>query len=101
MNSTADCVPVLEPSVDQRWVHPQGDEFVRDDRDLQRRIVNYLVMRNVPGAKSIHALAVGGNVVLDGTVPSLSARHRCLQCCRHVAGVLNVIDRLDVVPDNR
>jgi osmotically-inducible protein OsmY len=58
-------------------------------------------MRSVPGVRSIRATAAGGNVLLDGWVPSFSAKHRCLQCCRHVAGVLNVIDRLIVVPENR
>jgi osmotically-inducible protein OsmY len=99
MNHRAACTPVLEPGANETWVQPGGDEFDRDDRDLERQIVNYLAMRNVPEAMSIRA--AGGNVRLIGMVPSSSAWHRCLQCCRHVAGVLNVIDRLVVVPEGR
>jgi hypothetical protein len=63
------------------------------DLELQRRIVNYLGQR-LPNVNTISVEIHSGTVILRGTVPSQSIQWRCLDCCRHVAGVLNVIDQL-------
>lgn len=41
--------------------------------------------------------SLGGNVILRGRVNTLSDKERCLQCSRHVTGVVRVIDELDLV----
>ena len=71
----------------------------REASQLQRRIVNYLLQR-VPALDQIRVEVYHGTAVLSGTVSSQSIRWRCLDCCRHVAGVVNVIDRLVVLPDH-
>jgi osmotically-inducible protein OsmY len=52
-------------------------------------------MRNVG---TIQVEIHNGTAILRGTVPSQSAKWRCVDCCRHVAGILNVIDHLVVLP---
>ena len=70
----------------------------RFDHELRRRVFNYLSLRGIPGLESIKLTVTNGNVRLDGTTPSRTAKWRCSECCRHVAGVFNVFDRLVVVP---
>ncbi len=66
------------------------------DLQLERRILNYLYQR-LPDLDAIEVETHHGTVVLRGTVPSQPVRWRCVDCCGHVAGVLNVIDRLQIV----
>jgi hypothetical protein len=68
------------------------------DHELHRWVFNYLSLRGIPGLESIQLTVTNGNVRLDGTTPSRSAKWRCSECCRYVAGVFNVFDRLVVVP---
>lgn len=72
---------------------PEDMKLTSTDLDLQCRIVNYLNQR-LPNVTTIKVEIHDGTVILRGTVPSHSIQWRCLDCCRHVAGVLNVIDRL-------
>jgi BON domain-containing protein len=65
----------------------------RTDFELKRRIVNYLSQR-LPNVTTVNVETHDGTAILRGTVPSRSIQTRCVDCCRHVAGVLNVIDRL-------
>ena len=69
-----------------------------EDLKLQRRIVNYLHLR-VPDISSLEVEAQHGTATLRGDVSSMSIYWRCLDCCRHVAGVLNVVDQLVVLHD--
>jgi len=66
-----------------------------EDTELERRIVNFLHLR-LPDLSTVKVETHHGTAILHGTVPSSSVQCRCLDCCRHVAGVLNVIDRLSV-----
>jgi hypothetical protein len=69
------------------------------DLALERRILNYLHQR-LPNLSNIEVEAHLGTAVLRGTVPSRSIQYRCVDCCSHVAGVLNVIDRLMPRPES-
>jgi hypothetical protein len=60
---------------------------------LKRRILNHL-RRRFPNLETIEIEAHRGTVVLRGTVSSPSNQWRCVDSCRHVAGVVNVIDQL-------
>jgi BON domain len=64
-----------------------------ENLSLKRRIMNHL-QRRFPNLDSIDVEAHRGTVILRGTVASSSNRWRCLDSCRHVRGVLNVIDRI-------
>lgn len=67
------------------------------DRALERRVMSYLTSRGIEGLDSIRLSVVQGNLLLRGTIYTVSAKQQLCECCRHVAGVLNVCDRLLVV----
>ncbi|MGE3407409.1 MAG: BON domain-containing protein [Pirellulales bacterium] len=64
--------------------------------DLERRIVSYLVGRHVPSLRHISVEAVDGTVTLRGQVRSFYEKQLCHNCCRRVAGVIRLVDSLDV-----
>lgn len=66
------------------------------DVDLENRIARFLHQRHVPNCTRIKAHAHGGTVVVSGKLPSRQAERLCIECCRHVAGVIKLIDNLEV-----
>ena len=66
------------------------------DHDLRRRVLNFLVGREMPESDLLTVDAQHGTVVISGTLPSRRAKRLCIACCRRVAGVLNVIDEVHV-----
>jgi osmotically-inducible protein OsmY len=67
-----------------------------EDRELEHRIVNFLDARHVPQNELIEVEADNGTVVIRGRLSSFHDKWLCVECCRHVAGVLNVIDEVTV-----
>jgi hypothetical protein len=67
------------------------------DRDLESRIESYLAMRHVPGLRQLEVLANNGIVTLRGQVRSFYEKQLSHHCCRRVAGVVQLIDAVDVV----
>lgn len=67
------------------------------DRDLERRVVNYLFERHVPGLRDVEVEAHNGTVTLRGRVRSFYEKQLCQSCCRRVAGVVRFIDHVAVV----
>ncbi len=68
-----------------------------EELELKRRVENYL-RRRLPILDAIAVEVRRGTVILRGTVFTSSLRWRCVEASRHVAGVLNVIDQLVVMP---
>lgn len=68
----------------------------RQDADLERRIANFLIGHKIPALKGIEVHSDRGEVTLQGRVASFYQRQLCISCCRHVAGVIDVIDRIQV-----
>ena len=66
------------------------------DRDLERRVLSYLVGRHVPGLRSLQVEARNGTVVLRGRVQTFYEKQLCQSCCRRVAGVVQFVDHVDV-----
>ena len=66
------------------------------DADLERRIANYLLGHKIPALKEIEVHSDRGEVTLRGHVASFYQRQLCISCCRHVAGVIDVIDKIQV-----
>jgi hypothetical protein len=66
------------------------------DLDLERRLTNYLLLREVPACDSVQLVVHGGVVVLNGVLPSEYDKWICVECCRRVAGVIRIMDRLQV-----
>jgi osmotically-inducible protein OsmY len=67
------------------------------DRDLERRVVNYLAERHVPGLRHLEVEAHNGTVTLRGRVFSFYEKQLCQAVCRRVAGVVRYNDAVDVV----
>ena len=64
--------------------------------ELARRVKIFLSSRHQPSFRHLHIDANGGTVTLRGRVNSFYEKLLSYQCCRHVAGVYNVIDQVDV-----
>ncbi len=67
------------------------------DRELEHRIVIYLAARHVPGLRHLDVRAHNGIVTLSGQVLTFYEKQLCNQCCLRVAGVLQLINEVDVV----
>ncbi|MGH7135809.1 MAG: BON domain-containing protein [Pirellulales bacterium] len=67
------------------------------DHDLQRRVVNFLAERHVPGLRHLEVEAQNGTVTLRGRVHSFYEKQLCQAVCRRVAGVVRYVDAVDVV----
>lgn len=74
------------------------DFTTRQDRDLERRVCNYLLGRKMPALRQIEVMADNGTVTLRGQVSTYFQKQLCLNCCRRVAGVIELIDQVAVVP---
>ena len=66
------------------------------DRDLERRVTNYLTERHVPGLRHLAVEAHNGMVTVKGRVYSYYEKQLCQAVCRRVAGVVGYIDAVDV-----
>lgn len=67
------------------------------DCDLQRRVHAFLADRHYQALRRLQIEVKDGVVLLSGTLPTFHQRQVALDCARHVAGVLRVIDRLNVL----
>ncbi len=73
----------------------------REDVELEHRLVNFLQERHVLENGSLEVEAHGGVVAVVGRVPSPHAKWLCIGCCRHVAGVIKLVDEIEVSPTTR
>ncbi len=69
------------------------------DRDLERRVTSFLATRHVPGLRNLAVEAQNGIVTVSGQVLTFYEKQLCNQCCRRVAGVLELINAVDVMDD--
>ncbi len=72
-------------------------ESFASDRDLQRRMHNFLRNRHVPLSSTLVIEAKNGTVTLRGTHRSYYHKQLCINCCMRVAGVVRLIDATNVV----
>jgi osmotically-inducible protein OsmY len=66
------------------------------DEDLRARVSNFLVQRNMSSLRRIGVEAKDGLVTLRGNVRSFYEKQLCLNCAKHVAGVVRLVDNIDV-----
>lgn len=71
----------------------------QSDRDLERRVATFLAARHVPGLRNLAVEAHKGVVTVSGQVLTFYEKQLCNQCCRRVAGVLELINAVDVMHD--
>jgi osmotically-inducible protein OsmY len=68
-----------------------------NDELLRKRILNFLLIHGVDGLENIEVNVAGGIVTLFGKLKSSDDRVLCVECCRHVAGVLRIVDCVDSI----
>ena len=68
------------------------------DSELENRLANFLYQRGVPGKDRVRLYVHGGVVAVSGELPTRYAKWLCIECCRRVAGVIKVIDKMKVEP---
>jgi osmotically-inducible protein OsmY len=66
------------------------------DRDLQNRVSLFIQQRQLSRGAHLTVLAQGGVVTLSGVVATFHQRQLLHSLTRHVAGVVQVRDELDV-----
>jgi osmotically-inducible protein OsmY len=66
------------------------------DADLEGRIRIFLAQKNASALQRIAVSASEGTVRVRGRVHSFYEKQLCLNCCQHVAGVIRVIDEIEV-----
>lgn len=67
-----------------------------DDAELRQRVLRYLRTRGIEDLENIHVGVDRAVVILQGRVTSPHLRWLCVNCARRVAGVIRVIDRLEI-----
>jgi osmotically-inducible protein OsmY len=67
------------------------------DCDLQRRVMSFLASRHVPGLRNLAVDACSGVVTISGQVLTFYEKQLCNQCGRRVAGVLELINEVNVL----
>ncbi len=70
-----------------------------DREDLKGRVMACLRDHHTD-LRGIHVTVFGGTAALRGHVRSLEEKRLCVVCCRHVPGVMRVVDDL-VVADEK
>ena len=65
---------------------------------LKQRIIACLRDR-LPNLQGIHVAVFGITVVLRGKVPSKNDKRLCVECCRHVPGVMRFVNELIVADE--
>jgi len=68
----------------------------RNDRDVERRVVNYLSRQHFPGLRCVEVESSQGVVTIRGRVKSYHERQLCINCCQRVAGVIQLNDQVQV-----
>jgi osmotically-inducible protein OsmY len=72
------------------------------DRDLERRVTNYLLGHKMPTLRGIEVESDNGTVTIRGRVSSFYQKQLCINCSRRVAGVVRLIDEVTVLtPSDR
>jgi osmotically-inducible protein OsmY len=66
------------------------------DRDLERRVLNYLISRHIPASRVLEVEAENGVVTVRGKVKTFYQKQVCAHTCRRVAGVNQLIDAIEV-----
>lgn len=66
------------------------------DDDVRRRVSRFLYSRHFPAFRNLDIDVEHGAVTLTGEVQSYYEKQVAMTSCQHVAGVLSLIDEIDV-----
>lgn len=84
------------PTETQRPAETGRTSHFATDSELKRRVQLFLAGRNMPGLRRVDVDVTGDTVVLKGRVRTFYEKQLAAHCCRRVAGVIKVIDAMDV-----
>ena len=76
-------------------MHQDETAFDRQDRDVERRVTNYLA-QHFPRLRTVEVEARQGVVTIAGHVNTFYERQLCINCCQRVAGVMALNDKVEV-----
>jgi len=68
----------------------------RVDREVERRVANFLA-KHFPRLRTVEVEVCQGVVTIFGCVNSFYERQLCINCCQRVAGVVRLIDQVEVL----
>ena len=71
----------------------------QESLDLERRIRNFLASRNFPALRRLEISVSDGQAIISGMVSTYHEKQLATSCCQRVAGVLEVINQIEVVRD--
>lgn len=71
------------------------------DPRLERQVEHCLDVRDVPIPEDVRVRAEGGVVEVYGWIDSERAKDLLLRCCRHVPGVVRLVDGISVGGDHK
>ncbi len=74
------------------------DRIGFNDDDVLWRVESYLGSRHIPTFRNLVVHVHRGTVTLSGRVENYHQRQVALNSCRRVAGVLKLVDQIEVVP---
>ena len=78
-------------------IRPADDLLAQHDRDLESRVANFLLGYKMPSLRHIDIEAENGTVIIRGRVHSFYQKQLCISCSRRVAGVVRLVDQVEVV----
>lgn len=70
---------------------------LNSDRQLEDRLQSALRRQSFWALRNVQVTASEGRVTLAGEVPTFYARQVCQETCRHVPGVVQIVDNVTVM----
>ena len=70
--------------------------FDYPDEEVCTRVKNFLFSRHFPSIRELEVDVDNGIVTLSGNVQSYYEKQVAMNSCQHVAGVLDLIDKIEV-----
>ncbi len=72
-----------------------------DDNDVRQRVSSFLNSRHIATLRLLNVDVQNGSCTVSGNVSSFYEKQVALNSCRRVAGVLSLVDALDVQSDSQ
>jgi osmotically-inducible protein OsmY len=71
-------------------------QSAKEDRELEQRVLQFLAGMQRTPLRAIDVQVERGQVTLSGKLPSFYDKQLCLRCLQQVAGVVRLIDQIEV-----
>ena len=71
-------------------------EAIPAESELEQRVTTYLWSRSMPSLRKLEVSAERGIITLSGRVDSFYEKQLAISSCQRVAGVLQLVDQVEV-----